>query len=910
PTDPKMGCVSGNDDYPDISIGRFSCSSAAQLTIQVDKAINYEKNPNMDAGWRESFIGVASDEGSGSGDDGEIDYTHVQRIYSERLDNFTYQTHLQNYAPNESVTTLANQLNQGASTLAYCGHGAETYFVTTKFGNSDVNSLSNGSKLPFIVAVACVNGAFHNSSDCFAEAWLKKANGGAVVTWMSTINQPWTPPQRGQDYFYDILIGGFNYSSYSGQNGISTTEQRTHWGTITVNSANLMLSESATTDDIETVQTWTTFGDASLQLRTKQPDQLSLSNTSVMQGIPFATTVTTNGTPVANALVCISQNDTYISALSDANGQITINHNFTPGSVLLVATAFNTTTIYQNVNCVSGNVPYLAVAQYTPDFVTYNTTPFLSLTMQNNGGVATTGNTTVVISCDDPQLSILDNTDYCAPMNANGGTASITNGFQVSVANDVETGHIFTLTVTSTYGNDTWVNTIQLTAIGSDCDAPTNLLATNNSGDVTLTWDDNSTIETISYTDDAESHNAFTINSAGSIGWSYIDGDGGTTGTFSGIDYTNEGSQMAYIVLDMAQATGTSLISAHSGDKFFACPYAINGWSSTQNDDWMISPELNYTTPATISFFARSYSSSYSTENFYVAYSTSGNASGDFTNISNEVTTTTTWTEYSYTIPANAKYVAIHCVSYDQYMFCVDDINITGTAVVGNTYNIYRNGELIASNVAGGSYTDENLADGTYCYTITSNCALNFESFESNGSCATVGNGGGGDDCGMPENVVATPAQTQIGLNWNASQDAVAYKIYRDGNLLNTTSSTNYTDTQVSPNTQYCYAVSAVCSNGESGLSNSTCSMLTGISQYNSDNTLKIYPNPVNEKLIIEGKNISKIAVYSTIGTLVYQTDVKDNKIVLNVNNWSNGIYFLKVTNKNGEVIVRKVMKK
>ena len=93
PTDPYMGCVSGSDNFPDIAIGRFSCSNATQLQTQINKAIDYEKTPNMDPSWRESFIGIASSEGSGSGDDGEIDYTHIQRLYTQRLQNYTYNTH-------------------------------------------------------------------------------------------------------------------------------------------------------------------------------------------------------------------------------------------------------------------------------------------------------------------------------------------------------------------------------------------------------------------------------------------------------------------------------------------------------------------------------------------------------------------------------------------------------------------------------------------------------------------------------------------------------------------------------------------------------------------------------------------------------------------------------------------------
>ena len=51
----------------------------------------------MEPNWRETFNGIASDERPG--DDNEYDYTYIQRIYTQRLANFTYQTHKQNYDP-------------------------------------------------------------------------------------------------------------------------------------------------------------------------------------------------------------------------------------------------------------------------------------------------------------------------------------------------------------------------------------------------------------------------------------------------------------------------------------------------------------------------------------------------------------------------------------------------------------------------------------------------------------------------------------------------------------------------------------------------------------------------------------------------------------------------------------------
>ncbi len=45
PMDPMLGCVSGNDNLPDLAVGRFSANSASEVSIQVNKVIEYEKNP-------------------------------------------------------------------------------------------------------------------------------------------------------------------------------------------------------------------------------------------------------------------------------------------------------------------------------------------------------------------------------------------------------------------------------------------------------------------------------------------------------------------------------------------------------------------------------------------------------------------------------------------------------------------------------------------------------------------------------------------------------------------------------------------------------------------------------------------------------------------------------------------------
>jgi PKD repeat protein len=365
PTDPMLGCVAGSDNFPDLIIGRFPAASAAEVTVMINKAITYEKSTS--GTWYNKGLGIGSSEGAGSGDDGEADYAHIDIIKENKLLPYTYTSVTEAYQ-NPSASTVASAINAGLSVINYCGHGADTYWVTSGFSTTDINSLSNGDMLPVIFSVACVNGTFHKTTECFAERWLRKSGGGAVATLMSTINQPWQPPMRGQDYMNDLLTGGYNYSVNPG-NGTSTTYGKTYFGSIVFNGLILMYAESAQSDDLDTLKTWTIFGDASLQVRTAAPASVSLSNTAVQSGSAFTTKVTSGGTGVADALVALSQGTTVYSAFTDANGNATINHGFTSGTVTLVVTGLNLATKYQTVTVGggSGNNPPVANFNFSVD---------------------------------------------------------------------------------------------------------------------------------------------------------------------------------------------------------------------------------------------------------------------------------------------------------------------------------------------------------------------------------------------------------------------------------------------------------------------------------------------------------------------------------------------------------------
>ncbi len=73
--------------------------------------------------------------------------------------------------------------------------------------------------------------------------------------------------------------------------------------------------------------------------------------------------------------------------------------------------------------------------------------------------------------------------------------------------------------------------------------------------------------------------------------------------------------------------------------------------------------------------------------------------------------------------------------------------------------------------------------------------------------------------------------------------------------------------------------------------------------------TINIYPNPTSDFVNIDafGHQIKSIELLNTTGTVIY----KENKVIdkIDLSGKPTGIYFLKIENLNGKIVVKKVMK-
>jgi len=513
--DPNLGCVVGGDVYPDLIVGRFSANSANDVTVQVNKSITYEQIPQLGETWYSAAIGIASSQGAGYGDDGEADNVHIQNIYDNKLNPFTYETHTPIYDPSANATMVANAVNTGTSIINYCGHGSLTSWSSSGFNNTHVNMLTNGEKLPFIISVACVNGAF-DDGECFAEAWLKKDGGGAVGMYASSINQSWDPPMRGQDYVNDLLIGGYDYSLYPGQNGITTDVQKTTYGAMCFNGSILMTMEEYGGGQ-PMMETWHVFGDASLQVRTDTPAEIVLSNSVVMMGIDFSTTITSGGSPVEGALVTLYQDNVAYSGVTDSNGDVTISHSLIAGDAKMIITGFNIETIYDDISVIPVGGAYVMFDSCIIDdssgnnnnLLDYDESVLLDVTL-SNVGTAQADNVDVTLSTTDQYITILDDNQNFGNIPA-GQTVTQNGAFAFEVDGDVPDGHGILFTLEATDGTDTWTSTFIINAHAPVLEMGSYLIDDTAQGNGDYFWDAGETVDIFITVENNGSSDAFNV---------------------------------------------------------------------------------------------------------------------------------------------------------------------------------------------------------------------------------------------------------------------------------------------------------------------------------------------------------------------------------------------------------------
>ncbi|MCP3982456.1 MAG: hypothetical protein GY716_24400 [bacterium] len=199
-SDSIMAAVIGDDDHPDLEIGRIPARTSGEADVVIAKIRSYETvSPAGD--WRNHAL-LISDRGSDGEGDLDFEMTNDQAIGYIEDPGYTsrHLKYFTDYYDNPGVTDPIGDMNidikaavngddayDGASVLQYGGHGNSYFWSNDGFlqvwdqENPDTDDLTNSPELPWLMAHNCLTGSFHEKSlASMGENWLKRDVGGAV----------------------------------------------------------------------------------------------------------------------------------------------------------------------------------------------------------------------------------------------------------------------------------------------------------------------------------------------------------------------------------------------------------------------------------------------------------------------------------------------------------------------------------------------------------------------------------------------------------------------------------------------------------------------------------------------------------------------------------------------------------
>ncbi len=268
----------GNDNIPDMHIGRFPVNNTAQATAMVDKTMRYEVSCTCNGIWNKNTIFVADDLEDGGGNfyyysdliaDGWADdpvntvklipesYTRQKEYLGVTCDIVGNPTDAA-----ECRGNLVNSLNTtGALFVSYVGHATKNLWAVEAMFNSAANSLlMNGPCLPIMLPMTCYEGSFfdYQTPEVLAEASVRLAANpttgqtrGAVASFSPTGFGLVT----GHDYLERGLMLAWFHNGID-RLGASVTFAKQH-----------LVDEAPVGKYLDLLDTFMLFGDPALQIK-------------------------------------------------------------------------------------------------------------------------------------------------------------------------------------------------------------------------------------------------------------------------------------------------------------------------------------------------------------------------------------------------------------------------------------------------------------------------------------------------------------------------------------------------------------------------------------------------------------------------------------------------------------------
>ncbi|MSU20962.1 MAG: hypothetical protein EXS30_06155 [Pedosphaera sp.] len=220
--------VLGNDRFPSLYVGRLSINSSAELKVQLQKILSYERDP-APGDWptKATLAANSQNDDASMGVSASFPSKYAAAVnaiasYGSYSSPPTFQK-LHAGAASAAVVRAVNAdvisaVNEGRGQVLYRGHGGGTTWTSgwdgssssgTPFSASAHLPLLNNKIYPIVYSIACQNGRLRNT-EAISESWMSRTNGGAVAHFGASVNS-WTDEnhERAKGIFRALYESGF-----------------------------------------------------------------------------------------------------------------------------------------------------------------------------------------------------------------------------------------------------------------------------------------------------------------------------------------------------------------------------------------------------------------------------------------------------------------------------------------------------------------------------------------------------------------------------------------------------------------------------------------------------------------------------------------------------------------------------
>ena len=181
----------GQDQLPDVHLGRISTRTADASAAVFDKILRYEESPPPGP-WKGRAILLAGD-GKTADDivtfegieDGAAAYFAEAPFSVPNPPLYFARAPWNSTAAASFNLAIKNQLQGGAAALSFVGHGSfDVWGLTTFFTTQDAATLANAGSIPVMLNINCLAGGFHYllESGAIGEAMTNNRTGGAIAS--------------------------------------------------------------------------------------------------------------------------------------------------------------------------------------------------------------------------------------------------------------------------------------------------------------------------------------------------------------------------------------------------------------------------------------------------------------------------------------------------------------------------------------------------------------------------------------------------------------------------------------------------------------------------------------------------------------------------------------------------------